>query len=282
MLRMYYRSWCRLLTKRRLRVDELLVERGLFATCDEAQRACLAGCVLSDTVRITTPGKIVVDAFPLAVHRRKEFVSRGGYKLQGALDSFDFNPHGMRCVDLGASTGGFTDCLLQAGAASVVAIDVAYGQLAWALRNDERVTVFERTNIRTADPQTFAPPFDLAVADLSFISLASIVPAVIALLADGGCLIALIKPQFEADRSSIGEHGVVSALSVHKEVLHRIIALLDGAGLGVQALTFSPIKGPEGNIEFLVFARKGVPSISISIETVVATAHDTLGISTRL
>ncbi len=268
--------------KRRLRVDELLVERGLFGTCDEAQRACLAGCVLSGTTRITTPGKHVVDDFPLTVRRHKRFVSRGGHKLQGALDSLHFDPRGMYCIDLGASTGGFTDCLLQADAAHVVAVDVGYGQLAWSLRNDPRVTVFERTNIRTIDSAVLSPPFDLAVADLSFISLASLVPVITELLADDASLVALIKPQFEADRTSVGERGVVTDAEVHCTVLQRMIALLNGSGLGTQAITFSPIKGPEGNIEFFVYARKNMLPVSLSVESVVRKAHDVLGVPTRL
>jgi 23S rRNA (cytidine1920-2'-O)/16S rRNA (cytidine1409-2'-O)-methyltransferase len=264
------------MARRKLRVDELLVERGLFETRAAAERACLAGCVMSGTERMTSPGRPVLGDIPLVVKGAKGFVSRGGFKLEGALLAFGFDPRGLRCIDLGASTGGFTDCLLQAGAAEVCAVDVGYGQLAWSLRNDERVDVFERVNVRTADPTLFGAPFDLAVADLSFISLTVLASAVRALICDQGTFIALVKPQFESERGSVDAQGVVLDQGVHAAVLDKVVTCLNDESMGVQALAFSPLKGPEGNIEFLVLARKGALPQAVSIESVVSAAHEAL------
>ena len=184
---------------------------------------------------------------------RKRYVSRGGFKLQGALDAFGQDVRGMRCIDIGSSTGGFTDCLLQAGAASVACVDVNYGQLAWSIRQDERVSVFERTNIRLADPSELGAPFDLLVADLSFIGLAALAPTFARLCAEGSVFIGLVKPQFES-RHEETDHGVVRDAAVRERVVDEVSAALAAEGFDVGGVVESPITGPEGNVEYLVRA----------------------------
>lgn len=187
------------------------------------------------------------------VKGRKRFVSRGGFKLQGALDAFGQDVRGLRCIDIGSSTGGFTDCLLQAGAASVACVDVNYGQLAWSIRQDERVSVFERTNIRLADPVELGAPFDLLVADLSFIGLAALAPTFARLCAEGSVFIGLVKPQFES-RHEETDHGVVRDAAVRERVVDEVSAALAAEGFDVGGVVESPITGPEGNVEYLVRA----------------------------
>ena len=184
---------------------------------------------------------------------RKRYVSRGGFKLQGALDAFGQDVRGLRCIDIGSSTGGFTDCLLQAGAASVACVDVNYGQLAWSIRQDERVSVFERTNIRLADPAELGAPFDLLVADLSFIGLAALAPTFARLCAEGSVFIGLVKPQFES-RHEETDHGVVRDAAVRERVVDEVSAALAAEGFDVGGVVESPITGPEGNVEYLVRA----------------------------
>lgn len=263
--------------KRKLRVDELLVERGCYEDEDAAMRACLAGCVMSGTTRITTPGMRVDDGFPLEARGRKSYVSRGGLKLKGALDAFEYDPTGLSCIDLGASTGGFTDCLLQAGAAHVVALDDGYGQLAWSLQTDPRVSVRDRTDIHTVPLDTLGGPFGLVVADLSFMSIAPIARIVADILDEEGAFITLVKPQFESRKDLVGAHGIVTDPIIHGHALEKVVGALNGAGLGVVAATFSPLKGTRGNIEFFVFARKGISPATISVEQVVEAAHRALG-----
>ena len=284
----------------RARADELLVSRGLYPDVASAARAIYAGEVLVDAPPLTAPlkpGTSLPDTAAIRTISAKRFVSRGGEKLEGALSDFGYDVNGSRALDAGASTGGFTDCLLQRGAASVAAVDVGYGQLAWSLRTDPRVTVFERTNIRTVEPGSIGAPFDLAVADLSFISLGKVAANVTRCLGDGAAFIALVKPQFEAAPSQVGEGGVVASESVHRAVLADAVRDLEACGLGVRGLTFSPITGPEGNIEFWIYAEKipaqaggsaadsatraGGPlaeklEVSGEIERVVARAHDEL------
>jgi 23S rRNA (cytidine1920-2'-O)/16S rRNA (cytidine1409-2'-O)-methyltransferase len=184
------------------------------------------------------------------------FVSRGGLKLEGALDVFAIEVEGRRAVDVGASTGGFTDCLLQRGAASVVAVDVGYGQIDWKLRTDTRVEVVERTNVRYADPEALGAPFDLVVADLSFISLATVADQLRELGADDADWVLLVKPQFEAGRGQVGKGGVVRDPEVRAEAVAATVAALDASGLGVRGAVASPVKGAKGNREFLVWARR--------------------------
>jgi 23S rRNA (cytidine1920-2'-O)/16S rRNA (cytidine1409-2'-O)-methyltransferase len=262
----------------RSRIDVILVERGLFPSREQARAALLAGEVrVSDQV-VTKAGQLVDEAAPIEVAERPRFVSRGGDKLAGALDTFALDVSGLRVVDVGASTGGFSDCVLQRGASSVCAVDVGYGQLAWPLRTDPRVTVFERTNIRGADPAELGAPFDLAVTDVSFISLRKVLPNLVSLLdSDRGQLVALVKPQFEVGKGRVGKRGVVRDATLHREVLEASAEGCVEEGLVVRGLTFSPIKGPEGNIEFWIWAaRCGVPALD-SAKSVVEMAHAKLG-----
>ena len=262
----------------RSRIDVILVERGLFPSREQARAALLAGEVrVSDQV-VSKAGQLVDEASPISVAEKQRFVSRGGEKLSGALDAFGLEVSGLRVIDVGASTGGFTDCVLQRGAESVCAVDVGYGQLAWSLRTDPRVAVFERTNIRAADPAELGAPFDLAVIDVSFISLRKVLPSLLSLIdAENGQLAALVKPQFEVGKGRVGKRGVVRDPLLHQEVLEASASACTEAGLVVRGLTFSPIKGPEGNIEFWMWAaRQGVPAEE-SASAVVLTAHAKLG-----
>ncbi len=260
------------------RIDELLVERGLAEDRASAQRAIIAGEVRLADRLATTPGELVPLDASLDVVCHARFVSRGGEKLAGALEAFSFDPTGMRCIDVGASTGGFTDCLLQSGAASVAAVDVGYGQLAWSLRTDPRVTVFDRMNIRTIDPVAVGAPFDLAVADVSFIPLRSALPSMARLLERGGWLITLVKPQFEACRDLVGPRGVVVRADTHTMVVERALDAAVQVGFVPQALTYSPIRGPEGNIEFLLLARVGGDTGRLDVASVVDAAHRRFGV----
>lgn len=259
------------------RLDELLVERGLFSDRDQAARACMAGVVRSGDSVLTKPGMRISSEADVQITDAPRFVSRGGEKLAGALRDFSFDPSGLRCVDIGASTGGFTDCLLQSGAESVCAIDVGYGQLAWTLRTDERVKVCERTNVRHIDPEVVGAPFDLVVADLSFIPLAIVLPIIQGLLIEDGFLIALVKPQFEVSKKLVGDKGVVREESGHVEALQRVLDALDDTHMAPCALTVSPLKGPEGNIEFFLMAQRGGIPATISIPEVIGKAHSRFG-----
>ena len=203
----------------RSRIDAVLVDRGLFASRERARAAVLAGEVRVAGEVVTKAGHQVEADVPIEVAEKQRFVSRGGEKLLGALEAFGLDVSGMRVVDVGASTGGFTDCLLQRGASSVVAVDVGYGQLAWSLRTDPRVMVFERLNIRAADPDELGAPFDLVVIDVSFISLRIVMPHLLGLIGDEGQLVALVKPQFEAGKGRVGKRGVVRDAAVHEDVL---------------------------------------------------------------
>lgn len=261
----------------RRRIDAELVDRGLFTSRERARAAVLAGEVRVGGEVVTKAGHPVAEDALIDVAERQRFVSRGGDKLNGALDVFELAVEGRRAVDVGASTGGFTDCLLQRGAVSVCAVDVGYGQLAWSLRSDERVTVFERTNIRHADPVELGAPFDVVVIDVSFISLRVVMEALLALLGESGDLVALVKPQFEAGKGRVGKRGVVRDLEVHVDVLAAAVETVQSVGLVLRGLTFSPIKGPEGNIEFWMWAaRTGEPAETTAREVAVA-AHEKLG-----
>ena len=219
------------------------------------------------------------------------YVSRGGEKLRGALEAFNYSVAGKRVLDVGASTGGFTDCLLQCGATKVTALDVAYGQFAWKLRQDERVTVVERTNFKTADLLALGAPFDLVVADLSFIALSSLTNQFKIAVGEIGDLILLVKPQFEARREEVGEGGVIRDPQVHEAVLRRTGEAFAAAGLMPQVWTHSPLTGPKGNIEFWLMVRGGAVLLSdvaqplhsggecASIESVVQAAHEMMGAS---
>ncbi len=236
---------------KRKRLDRLLVERGLAEDRDQAQRFIMAGEVRVDGQLIARSDRLISPGAAIALAARPPFVSRGGQKLDAALTRFDVNVQGRIAADVGASTGGFTDCLLQRGAASVYAIDVGYGQLDWDLRNDPRVVVMERTNARHLDQ--LPEPVALVTVDVSFISLRLILPAVVSWLEAEGQVVALIKPQFEARRQEVEPGGVVRDPAVHRAVLERVIKVAASNELALKGLMPSPLKGPAGNVEFLAF-----------------------------
>jgi len=260
----------------RRRADAALVDAGLFASREQAKAAILAGRIQLDGRPLTKAGAEVGESPVFEVEPAQEYVSRGGHKLAGALDEFEMTVDGLRAVDVGASTGGFTDCLLQRGVASVTAIDVGYGQLAWKLRCDERVTVLERTNIRAIDGVVHGVPFDLAVIDVSFIGLAKVLPYVAPLLKDEGEIVALVKPQFEAGKGRVGKKGVVRDAAVHTDVLRAIDRDATGLGFIVRGMTWSPLTGPEGNIEFWIRLARHGEVATIDHEGLVRLAHETL------
>ena len=261
----------------RSRIDAVLVDRGLFASRERARAAVLAGEVRVSGEVVTKAGHQIDSDAPIELAEKQRFVSRGGEKLLGALESFKLDVSGMHVVDVGASTGGFTDCVLQRGASSVAAVDVGYGQLAWSLRTDSRVTVFERLNIRAADPTVLGAPFDLVVTDVSFISLRIVLPHLLALLGEDGQLVALVKPQFEAGKGRVGKRGVVRDPAVHEDVLRATVDAAQEGGLVVRGLAYSPIKGPQGNIEFWMWAARTGEAKDVGVESLVAAAHAMLG-----
>lgn len=235
------------------RLDVLLTEQGYADSRAKAQAIIMSGLVYVDGQKADKPGVSYGENASLEVRGAVcPYVSRGGLKLEKALRDFGVKPEGYVCSDSGASTGGFTDCLLQQGAKKVFAIDVGYGQLDWKIRSDPRVVVMERTNIRYVTPEQLGEPLDLSVVDVSFISLKIVLPAIQALLKPGkGQVLCLIKPQFEAGKEKVGKKGVVREPATHKEVLDNFVALAHELGFTILGLTFSPVKGPEGNIEFL-------------------------------
>lgn len=240
-------------SKKKIRLDELLISQGYFATPHEVACACIAREVRVDDVYVSSSALKVSPEADIFIKGRKAFVSRGGHKLQGALDGFRQDVTNMRCIDVGSSTGGFTDCLLQAGAASVACVDVNYGQLAWKLREDPRVSVFERTNIKLADPAQLGAPFDLIVADLSFIGLASLAATFASLCHPGSVFVGLIKPQFES-RHHETDHGVVRDEAIRQRTVREVTEALAHEHFLVTGVIESPITGPEGNVEYLVRA----------------------------
>ncbi|MDA5106993.1 TlyA family RNA methyltransferase [Brevibacillus thermoruber] len=240
------------------RVDVLLVERGLFETREKAKAAVMAGLVLVGGERCDKPGTKIPEDTPIAVKGEVHpYVSRGGLKLEKALRVFGIDLNGRVMMDIGASTGGFTDCALQHGARRVYAIDVGYGQLAWSLRQDERVVVMERTNFRHMDPDAFEHERpDAASIDVSFISLKLILPVLYRFLESDGDVVALVKPQFEAGKENVGKNGIVRDPDIHEAVLVDIGQFAVSIGFSLHGLDYSPITGGEGNIEFLLHARK--------------------------
>ncbi len=236
------------------RLDVLIYERGLVDSREKAKSLIMAGIVFVDGFAIDKPGTKVSDKSNIEIKGSKlEYVSRGGLKLAKAIKYFNIDVSGKIALDVGSSTGGFTDCLLKNGASKVYSIDVGYGQLAWELRNDSRVIVMERTNIRYVTPDMLPARADFASIDVSFISLAKVMPSVIKLLSDNGEIICLIKPQFEAGREKVGKKGVVRDPNTHKEVIMSLWNYFeDSCGLTIKGLTYSPVKGPEGNIEYLI------------------------------
>lgn len=245
------------------RLDVALFERGLARSREEARALIMAGLVFTSDTKAQKAGQFVTEETQISVRGNTcPFVSRGGLKLQKAMLVFPISLSGAIAADIGASTGGFTDCMLQSGARKVYAIDVGYGQLDWKLRSDERVVVLERTNARFMEPAWFADSLDFASIDVSFISLDKILPALYPCLKEGGMVVALIKPQFEAGKDKVGKHGVVSQEETHIDVIDRILHISRTIGFCVKSLSYSPIRGPKGNIEFLVFLEKCIDTAS--------------------
>ena len=260
------------------RLDVLLTEQGYADTRSKAQAIIMAGQVYVNGQKADKPGISYEETVQLEVRGETcPYVSRGGLKLEKALRDFGVKPVGYVCSDSGASTGGFTDCLLQQGARKVFAIDVGYGQLDWKIRSDERVVVMERTNIRYVTPEDLGEPLDLSVIDVSFIGLEIVLPTIKTLLKPTGQVLCLIKPQFEAGKDKVGKKGVVREPETHKEVLDSFVALANELNFKILGLTFSPVKGPEGNIEFLGhLSLDDVEGIQPDTAKVVADAHKTL------
>jgi 23S rRNA (cytidine1920-2'-O)/16S rRNA (cytidine1409-2'-O)-methyltransferase len=263
--------------KHSTRLDVALVERGLLSTRARAQGAILAGEVFVDGARVTKTGaRVDSDAVVELRPQRPPFVGRGGYKLDHALTAFAVDVRGLRAVDVGASTGGFTDCLLQRGAARVYAVDVGSGQLDWHLRNDPRVTALERRDVRSVRPDDLGGPVDVATVDVSFIGLGKVLPALRALVRPGAAVLALVKPQFEAGPKA-AKRGVVRDPAVHEEVLRRVIAQAETAGFRVLDATYSPIAGPDGNLEyFLRLEAAPGASQTVDVAAVIRSAHATV------
>ena len=261
------------------RLDVLLTEQGYADSRSKAQAIIMSGMVYVDGQKADKPGISYEENVAIEVRGAVcPYVSRGGLKLEKALRDFGVKPEGFVCSDSGASTGGFTDCLLQQGAKKVFAIDVGYGQLDWKIRSDERVVVMERTNIRNVTPEDLGEPLDLSVVDVSFIGLEIVLPAIKNLLKqESGQVLCLIKPQFEAGKDNVGKKGVVRDPKIHQMVLDNFVALVHGLGFKILGLTFSPVKGPEGNIEFLGhLTLADVEGITPDTADVVAQAHKAL------
>jgi len=267
---------------RKERLDVLLVQNGFFASREKARSSIMAGLVFVDGKMVDKAGaKVNVDASLSVKGVEIPYVSRGGLKLAKAIKVFALKVAGLTAMDVGASTGGFTDCLLQHGAAKVYAVDVGYGQLAWSLRQDPRVVVLERTNIRYLTPTQIPDPIHLVTVDVSFISLTKISGQLKQFMANDGEIVALIKPQFEAGPEKVGKHGVVRDPAVHQEVIAAVIADFVARGFTVKGLDYSPIKGPQGNIEYLLHAtlktaEKETAISPAKIVTVVKDAHQAL------
>ena len=262
------------------RLDVLLVKRNLVQSRERAKTTIMAGLVLVDGQKIDKAGTMVKpEAEIRLLGNDLPYVSRGGLKLEKAIKEFGVSLQGKVAADIGASTGGFTDCMLQNGAIKVFAIDVGYGQLAWSLRTDERVVNMERTNVRNVTPEQLGQQVDLASIDVAFISLEKVLPAVKAMLQPAGEIVALIKPQFEAGREKVGKKGVVRDAKVHEEVIEKVIGFALENGFSIHNLEYSPIKGPEGNIEYLVYIEKSdepQKEESVDIHAVVEAAHGEL------
>lgn len=263
------------------RIDTLVFEKGLAESREKAKLLIMAGEVYVDNQKCDKPGDTVAEDASVEVRGKGlKYVSRGGLKLEKAMKTFPITLENAICMDVGASTGGFTDCMLQNGATKVYAVDVGYGQLAWKLRTDERVINLERTNARYLSTEQIPDSIDFTSVDVSFISLTMILPSIYALLKEGGHTVCLIKPQFEAGREKVGKKGVVREHSIHQEVIEKILNFALTNGFSVCGLTYSPVKGPEGNIEYLAYLEKssapqcapGLPSP----KEIVAQSHEEL------
>ena len=262
------------------RLDVLLVEQGLQESRQKAQATIMSGLVFVDGQRVDKPGTAVPNTAAIEIRGNVlPYVSRGGLKLEKAMATFPIDLHGAVCGDIGASTGGFTDCMLQNGAVKVYAVDVGYGQLAWSLRTDERVVNMERTNIRNVKPEDLSEPVAFFSVDVSFISLKHIFPVADAITTPDAVGVCLVKPQFEAGREKVGKKGVVREPATHREVLEMAQGYAMANHFTPAGLDFSPIKGPEGNIEFLMYVQhceNPQPLPESLIEQTVAKAHETL------
>ena len=264
------------------RLDVLLVEQGHAASREKAKAMIMSGVVFVNGQREDKAGSTFDEkaAATIEIHGSTlRYVSRGGLKLEKAVEQFGFSLKDKTCMDVGASTGGFTDCMLQNGAAKVFSVDVGRGQLDWKLRNDERVVCMEKTNMRYVKPEDIADRLDFASVDVSFISLTKVLGPARELLNDNGEMVCLIKPQFEAGREKVGKKGVVRDKAVHEEVIHKVIDHAVEIGFHILNLEYSPIKGPEGNIEYLVYIRKeaeGSREESVDVHAVVEAAHGEL------
>ena len=266
----------------KIRLDVAVCERGLAESREKAKALIMAGQVYVNNMKSTKAGLVIKPEDCIEVRGEKmPYVSRGGYKLEKAVKEFGLTLNGFVCMDIGASTGGFTDCMLQNGARKVYSIDVGYGQLAWKLRTDERVVNLERTNFRYLTDETVSEPIDFASVDVSFISLKLILPVMRGFLKENGLAVCLIKPQFEAGREKVGKKGVVRDRKVHVEVIESVTVCAQALGFHILGLDHSPIKGPEGNIEYLVWLGKGcerpenAPYIP-SAEQITIKAHEVL------
>ena len=262
------------------RLDVLLVQKGLAPSREKAKTMIMEGNVFVDNQREDKAGTFFDPSVNIEIHGNTlRYVSRGGLKLEKAMAQFGITLDDKVCMDIGASTGGFTDCMLQNGAKKVYAVDVGYGQFAWKLRQDPRVVCMEKPNIRYVTPEDIGDALNFASVDVSFISLTKVLGPAKELLKDGGQMVCLIKPQFEAGKDKVGKKGVVRDPAVHKEVIERVILFAKSIGFGILHLDYSPIKGPEGNIEYLVHIVKDAEAESqevIDVEAVVAAAHGEL------
>ena len=258
-----------------VRLDQKLVELGHFESREKARATIMSGLVFVNGQRADKPGMAVKDDAKVEVRGAAcPYVSRGGFKLEKALRVFPVSPEGLTCIDCGASTGGFTDCMLQNGAKKVYAVDVGYGQLDWRLRSDERVVCMERTNARYLTHEQIPDELDFASVDVSFISLKLILPALAGLLKPDGHAVCLVKPQFEAGREKVGKKGVVRDAAVHERVLRDFLEAAPTLGYTVMGLDFSPVRGPEGNIEYLAYLKKGSYEAPIpDAAEIVAASH---------
>lgn len=264
---------------KKIRLDILVTERGLFDSREKAKRAIMAGVVLVNGQISDKPGTEIPEEAEITIKENpNKYVSRGGLKLEKAMQSYDIHLDGKICMDIGASTGGFTDCMLKSGASKVFSVDVGYGQLDYSLRTNPLVVNMERTNIRNVTLEQIGTPLDFVSIDVSFISLKIVLPVAMALMADTAEIVFLIKPQFEAGREQVGKNGVVRDTKVHVQVLKTITEFAESLGFKLAALTFSPIRGPKGNIEFLCYAKKvpdsdAVISTAFDIDALVKRAH---------
>ena len=248
------------------RLDTLVVQRGLIESRERAKRLILAGEVIVSGSAQVKPGQLISPDAEIVVKNPPRYVSRGGLKLEKALQVFQVDVRGSIAIDVGASTGGFTDCLLQHDAKFVYAVDVGHGQLAWKIRQDPRVCVIEGTNIRTIDVNRFESPVEIGVVDVSFISLQKVLPVVIQIVNPTGDVFALVKPQFEAGRKYVGKGGVVREARVHVRVLCDLVQFIHGLDLSVMGISYSPIRGPAGNIEYLIWFKSGTEHTSVDWE----------------